>query len=62
MNIHKIVVENGFAFNVMVVKSLIGMYAKCGRIHKAKELFNKIHDTKIASWNAMNCVCGCVYL
>jgi len=29
------------------------MYAKCGRIHKAQELFNKMHDANTISWFVM---------
>jgi len=36
MEIHQRVFENDFASNFMVVEVLIGMYAKCGRIHKAQ--------------------------
>lgn len=42
MDIHQRVVENYFVSNVVVVKSLIGMYATCGIIQKAWELFNKM--------------------
>ena len=34
------------------------MYAKCGRIHKAWELFDKMHDVKIVSWFVI--VAGCI--
>jgi len=44
MEIRQRVVENGFPSNVMVLNVLIGMYTTCGRIHKAQELFNKMHD------------------
>lgn len=29
------------------------MYAKCERIHKARELFHKMHDVNTVSWIAM---------
>ena len=53
MDIHQSVVENGFALNVVVVSALIAMYAKCGRIEKARELFDKMHGVNTISWNAM---------
>lgn len=53
MNMCKRVFENVFSSNVVVVNVLIAMYVKWGRIHKARDLFNKIHDAYIVSWNAM---------
>jgi len=35
MDIHQRVFENGFPYNVVVVNSLIGIYTKYERIHKA---------------------------
>ena len=29
------------------------MYVKYGRIHKAQELFDKMHDANIVSWYVM---------
>jgi len=50
MNFHQIVLENGFSLNIFVMNDLIDMYAKCGRIHKAKKLFDKMHDANTISW------------
>ena len=42
----------------MVVTTLIDMYAKCGIIHKAQELFEKMHDAnsfmKCNDWRICN--------
>jgi len=35
------------------MSALINMYAKCGRIHKALELLEKLHDSNIVSWIAI---------
>jgi pentatricopeptide repeat protein len=32
---------------------LIDMYAKCGSIEKARELFDKMHQRDVVSWTAM---------
>jgi pentatricopeptide repeat protein len=32
---------------------LIDMYAKCGSIEKAREVFDKMHHRDVVSWNAM---------
>jgi len=49
MDIHQRVVENRFSSNVVVMNALIGMHTKHGRIHKSRELFNKMHDAYIVS-------------
>ena len=53
MDIHERVVENGFASNIVVVSALIDIYAKCGRIHKTRKLFDKMHDANTISRTAM---------
>jgi len=50
MDIHQRVVENCFSSNVVVVNAV---YAKYGRIHKAGEIFDKMHDVNTISWKAM---------
>ncbi|XP_057843691.2 pentatricopeptide repeat-containing protein At2g13600-like [Cryptomeria japonica] len=52
MEIHHKVIESGFLADT-VANSLIDMYAKCGSIQKARELFNKIPQRNVVSWNAM---------
>ena len=39
--------------DVVVVTALIDMYAKYGSIDKAHELFDKMHQRDVISWNAM---------
>ncbi|KAH9328534.1 hypothetical protein KI387_000642 [Taxus chinensis] len=36
-----------------VANALIDMYAKCGSMHKARELFDKVPQRDVVSWNAM---------
>ncbi|XP_043715555.1 pentatricopeptide repeat-containing protein At2g44880-like [Telopea speciosissima] len=36
-----------------VCTALVDMYAKCGEVLKAKQVFDKMHDREAASWNAM---------
>lgn len=45
--------KSKFSSNIIVMNVLINMYAKYGIINKARELFNKMHDANIVSWNAM---------
>eukprot|EP01018_Ginkgo_biloba_P008991 Gb_03997 [translate_table: standard] len=51
--VHEYIVRNGFELDVVVGTSLIDMYAKCGSLRIARELFDKISKRDVASWNAM---------
>ncbi|XP_059067792.1 pentatricopeptide repeat-containing protein At3g53360, mitochondrial-like [Cryptomeria japonica] len=53
MEIHQIIIECEFLSHVVVVTSLIDMYAKCGSIHKSRKLFEKIPQRDVASWTAI---------
>ncbi|KAH9297554.1 hypothetical protein KI387_029236 [Taxus chinensis] len=53
MDIHKSLIKNGLMLNVVVVSALVDMYAKCGSIRKARELFDKMSQRDAVSWNAM---------
>ncbi|XP_059077978.1 pentatricopeptide repeat-containing protein At2g44880-like [Cryptomeria japonica] len=53
MEIHENIVRNRFQYDVTVVNALIDMYAKCGSIQKAWELFDKMHQRNVISWTAM---------
>ncbi|KAH9288744.1 hypothetical protein KI387_032861 [Taxus chinensis] len=53
MDVHQSIIESGFLSTVVVANALVDMYAKCGSIHKACELFNKMHERDVVSWNAM---------
>ncbi|XP_057865084.2 pentatricopeptide repeat-containing protein At2g22070 [Cryptomeria japonica] len=52
-NIHQSIVEGGFALDVEVTNALIDMYAKCGWIQKACDLFNDLPQPDVVSWNAL---------
>ncbi|XP_057861159.2 uncharacterized protein LOC131069670 [Cryptomeria japonica] len=51
--IHGYVLRNGFDAYVNVGTSLIDMYAKCGRMEKARNVFDGMLKRDVASWNAM---------
>ena len=42
MLLHQQVVENGSEMNVIVGNSLVDMYAKCGRLEEARNVFDKL--------------------
>ncbi|KAF7138374.1 hypothetical protein RHSIM_Rhsim07G0005400 [Rhododendron simsii] len=51
--IHCMAIRNGFMEEVYVNTALIDMYAKCGSLASAYEVFGKIQDKTLASWNCM---------
>eukprot|EP01018_Ginkgo_biloba_P011199 Gb_27469 [translate_table: standard] len=53
MEIHEEIVRNGFQSNIFVANALVDMYAKCGSIEIARDVFDKIHQRDIVSWNAI---------
>ncbi|XP_057858599.2 pentatricopeptide repeat-containing protein At2g27610-like [Cryptomeria japonica] len=53
MDIHQSIMEGGFLSDVVVATALVDMYAKCGSIDKARELFDRIPQKDVMSWNAM---------
>ncbi|XP_057837778.2 pentatricopeptide repeat-containing protein At1g11290, chloroplastic [Cryptomeria japonica] len=53
INIHQSIEDRGFFSDVVVATALLDMYAKCGSIDKARELFDKMPQRTVVSWNAM---------
>ncbi|XAR73245.1 hypothetical protein NMG60_11007153 [Bertholletia excelsa] len=51
------ITSNGLKDNVMVCNALIDMYAKCGSIKDAWEVFHTMPERTIVSWTAM--IAGC---
>ncbi|KAJ8617293.1 hypothetical protein MRB53_013479 [Persea americana] len=52
--INRYVREHGFLKNVFVGNSLMEMYAKCGRIDRARQVFEEIGEVRnFCSWNSM---------
>eukprot|EP01018_Ginkgo_biloba_P029187 Gb_18176 [translate_table: standard] len=43
----------GFQSSVFVQSALIDMYSKCGSIENARQVFNKISQGDVVTWNAM---------
>ena len=59
ISFHVQVIENGFWIDPFVGNTLIDMYAKCGSISKALEVFNKLPKKSVMTWNAL--ISGYVY-
>ncbi|XP_059068287.1 pentatricopeptide repeat-containing protein At3g26782, mitochondrial-like [Cryptomeria japonica] len=45
--------EGGFSSDLIVENALVDMYAKCGSIDKAREMFDRMPHRDVISWNAM---------
>eukprot|EP01018_Ginkgo_biloba_P013166 Gb_21057 [translate_table: standard] len=53
IEIHQEISRSGFQINVIVQSALVDMYAKCGSIEKAREVFDKMNQRNVVSWTAM---------
>ncbi|XP_057833052.2 pentatricopeptide repeat-containing protein At3g12770 [Cryptomeria japonica] len=53
IDIHQSITEGGFLSDVVVASALVDMYAKCGKIDKACEVFDRMPQRNVVSWNAM---------
>ncbi|XP_055812292.1 putative pentatricopeptide repeat-containing protein At3g08820 [Solanum dulcamara] len=51
--IHGYAVEMGMGRNVFVNTGLVDMYAKCGKMVKAREVFDEMVEKDVVSWSAM---------
>ncbi|PWA65757.1 Pentatricopeptide repeat-containing protein [Artemisia annua] len=55
--VEKYAVLNGLKNNLMVLNALIDMYAKCGSLKEAREIFCKMREKTVVSWTSM--ISGC---
>eukprot|EP00253_Pinus_taeda_P006172 PITA_06172 len=51
--IHQAIIKRGLHSNVFVPNGLIDMYAKCGSIGKAHDLFDSLTQRNVVSWTTM---------
>ncbi|XVF63779.1 hypothetical protein PTKIN_Ptkin09bG0114800 [Pterospermum kingtungense] len=51
--IHSVSLKKGLIDNVLVGNSLIDMYAKCGELEAARQVFDKIEEKDAYTWNSM---------
>eukprot|EP01018_Ginkgo_biloba_P018757 Gb_28582 [translate_table: standard] len=51
--IHNYIVRNGFESDVVVANALIDMYAKCGSIDIAGQVFDRMSERDVVSWSAL---------
>eukprot|EP01018_Ginkgo_biloba_P000985 Gb_03691 [translate_table: standard] len=51
--IHEFIIRGGFQPDVFVGNTLVDMYAKCGRIENACNVFNQMPKRDVVSWTTM---------
>ncbi|KAK1357717.1 Pentatricopeptide repeat-containing protein [Heracleum sosnowskyi] len=51
--IRRLVDNAGLGRNVMVLNSLIDMYAKCGQVAEAHKIFDESKERNLVTWNSM---------
>ncbi|KAG9441225.1 hypothetical protein H6P81_017079 [Aristolochia fimbriata] len=51
--IHDYIIENKFGSNEIVMSALLDMYAKCGSVDDAIEVFNRLPIRDFVSWTSM---------
>ncbi|XP_057868278.2 pentatricopeptide repeat-containing protein At5g48910 isoform X2 [Cryptomeria japonica] len=51
--IHEDVVRGGFEGDVFVGNALVDMYGKCGSMKDARQVFDKMPQRNVVSWNSM---------
>lgn len=56
--VHYQIIKSGFYSDVMLLNSVIDMYAKCGRLDEALKVFQGLPCRTVVSWNAM--FAGCI--
>jgi pentatricopeptide repeat protein len=51
--VHEQIIQRGLEFDVFVSNSLVDMYAKCGSMEDAWQVFNKMPLHDVVTWNAL---------
>ncbi|KAK7320215.1 hypothetical protein RJT34_04951 [Clitoria ternatea] len=46
-------IVRGFTADTSICNAIIDMYAKCGKIHFSRQIFDRMHKRDIVSWNTM---------
>ncbi|XP_058073631.1 putative pentatricopeptide repeat-containing protein At5g52630 [Magnolia sinica] len=52
-SIHSLALKTGFDLDVFVGSSLVDMYAKCGEIRDARQMFDEMPERNVVSWSGM---------
>ncbi|XP_057870782.1 pentatricopeptide repeat-containing protein At4g02750-like isoform X2 [Cryptomeria japonica] len=52
-DIHQSIIESGFSSDCVLASALVQMYAKCGSIDRARQLFDKMPQRNVVAWTVM---------
>jgi pentatricopeptide repeat protein len=52
-HVHAHIVKKAFKLSVFVGNSLVTMYAKCGNIEDARNMFDRVPERNVVTWNAV---------
>eukprot|EP01018_Ginkgo_biloba_P036261 Gb_02413 [translate_table: standard] len=52
-HMHAHIIQTGFESNIFVGSAIVDLYAKCGSIKDARQVFDKMPERNLVSWNAM---------
>eukprot|EP01018_Ginkgo_biloba_P030112 Gb_36460 [translate_table: standard] len=55
--LHVVILKSGYQSNVFSGSALVDMYAKCGSLEDARQLFDEMSVPNVVSWNTM--ISGC---
>ncbi|EFJ16273.1 hypothetical protein SELMODRAFT_116755 [Selaginella moellendorffii] len=55
--IHALVLERGMEGDVVLGTALVTMYGRCGCLESAREIFHRMPERNVVSWNAMVASC-----
>ncbi|KAK4722530.1 hypothetical protein R3W88_012763 [Solanum pinnatisectum] len=56
--IHELVKSKGLECNVPITNALIDMYAKCGSIESARDVFDRLPSRSVVSWSSIIGACA----
>ncbi|KAK7278684.1 hypothetical protein RJT34_23719 [Clitoria ternatea] len=51
--LNEYILRNGFSLDVILGTAMIDMYAKCGSVESAREVFERMKEKNVISWSAM---------
>eukprot|EP01018_Ginkgo_biloba_P009791 Gb_07727 [translate_table: standard] len=51
--VHEDLIRSGCQSDIFVENALVDMYAKCGSIEKAREVFDRMSERSVVSWTSM---------